>query len=229
MAFSAQDFTREAIAYAVITDKSSLVRLLERNGIEMPKNPSDSEVTIAVLAASSKSQNFKNELATLLVAEVKKASDEFAQFAGDNTDFGFTGLDDFAFTGDDQFFSATAEERKAKRAQVAAKRKTGRTTAENPQGKSSWEIFLDNVKKGLTSEETINQGINLGLTTINNRVAGRQNAIQQETAIITERQDQQRQQLARGTRGGMTAVTWVLIGVGVVALGAVVYFATKKK
>lgn len=219
MAFSAQDFTRELIAYSVITDKDALVKLLERNGIEMPKNPSDSEVTIAVLAASAKSQNFKNELANFLSKEATKAADEFAQFAGDNTDFGFTGLDDFSFAGGDLTGAGLA----------VGKATQPKAPVKKREGKTAFGTFLDNLKKGLTSEETVNSGINLGLTAINNRVAGRANAIQGEAAIITERQDQQRQQLARQTRTGMTTATWVLIGVGVVALGAVIYFATRKK
>lgn len=231
MAFSAQEFTRELIAYSVITDKDDLIKLLERNGIQIPKDASDEQVTIAVLAASAKSQNFKNELATFLTKEATKAADEFAQFVGDNTDFGFTGLDDFAFTGGDDYFAQTGEKdtRKAKRQAAARTRTAGRVAETNPEGKSAFQIFMDNVKKGLTSEETVNQGINLGLTAINNRIGGRANAIQQEAAIITDKQDQQRQQLARETRTGMTTATWVLIGVGVIALGTVIYFATKKK
>ena len=55
MAVNAQEAVRNMISYTVVTDKGSLVRLLERNGVQMPSNPSDKEVTASVLLASSKS------------------------------------------------------------------------------------------------------------------------------------------------------------------------------
>ena len=64
---NALEIARELISYAVVTDKDGLVKLLQRNGIEMPQNPSDNEVTIAVLMANSKSGVFRNELQKYLV------------------------------------------------------------------------------------------------------------------------------------------------------------------
>ena len=37
MPINATQVTNELISYSVVTDKGSLVRLLERNGIQMPK------------------------------------------------------------------------------------------------------------------------------------------------------------------------------------------------
>ncbi len=110
MAVNAQEAVRNMISYTVVTDKNSLVKLLERNGVQMPSNPSDREVTASVLLASAKSPNFKSELSTLLTNKVPKAGSDFASFVGDGTDFGFTGIDDFSFTGADEFFAATAAE-----------------------------------------------------------------------------------------------------------------------
>jgi hypothetical protein len=87
MTVNAQEAVRNMISYTVVTDKDSLVRLLERNGVQMPSSPSDKEVTFSVLLASSKSPNFKNELSTLLTSKVPKASSDFASFVGDNSDF----------------------------------------------------------------------------------------------------------------------------------------------
>jgi len=70
MAVNAQEAVRNMISYTIVTDKDSLVRLLERNGVQMPNNPSDKEVTASVLLASAKSPNFKKELSSLLTSKV---------------------------------------------------------------------------------------------------------------------------------------------------------------
>lgn len=225
MAISAQKVAQELIAYSVVTDKVSLVKLLERNGIEMPNNPSDKEVTIAVLTASAKSANFKNELAKFLGSKIPQATEDYTQFVGDSTDFGFTGIDDFSFTGIDDFVNAKGD--KVAKKETAQK---ARVTEANPQGKTGFGLFLQRLGSSLTSEETINAGINVGLTAVNNRIQGRSNAIQAETAVLTERQDQLRQQLpSQRQGGGMSTTTWVLIALGVVAVGATIYFVAKKK
>ena len=67
MALSAIDVTTGLLSYAVVTDKASLIKLLERNGISMPQNASDREVTTAVLMASGKSlQIFSQKKQNLL-------------------------------------------------------------------------------------------------------------------------------------------------------------------
>jgi len=230
MAISAQQVAQELISYTVVTDKGSLVRLLERNGIEMPMNPSDKEVTVAVLTASSKSPNFKNELAKLLGSKVPQATEDYTQFVGDSTDFGFTGIDDFSFTGAEEFFNAKGKKDPAATAAAKAAAKQARVTEANPKGKTGFGLFLQNLGASLTSQDTINAGINVGLTAVNNKIQGRSNALQQETVLLTERQDQLRQQLPSASpKQGMGAMTWVLIGLGVVAIGATIYFVAKKK
>jgi len=194
---------------------------LERNGVQLPMNPSDKEVTVAVLAASGKSQNFKNELSKLLTSKVSQAADDYTQFVGDSSDFGFTGIDDFSFTGSDDFFSVNGDK---------AAKKSARVTEANPKGKTGFGLFLQNVGKSLASEDTINAGINVGLTSINNRIQNKQNALQQETVLLSQRQDELRQQLPAGAvKSGIGTTGIILIVVGVLAIGATVYFVTKKK
>jgi len=221
MAINAAEAAQNMIAYTVVEDKGSLKSLLERNGVQMPSNCSDKEITVATLTASAKSPNFKNELAKLLTKKVKKANEDFANFVGDSTDFGFTGIDDFSFTGIEEFVGAPANEK-------AAARKAARVSATNPQGKSGIGLFLQNLGKSLASEDTINAGLNIGLTAINNKVAGRQNALQTEATVITQKQDEVRQNLAQAPAGSKT-LTYVFVGVGVLALIGVIYFVAKKK
>ena len=229
MAVNAQEAVRNMISYTVVTDKNSLVKLLERNGVQMPSSPSDKEVTASVLLASAKSTNFKNELSALLTNKVPKAGSDFASFVGDSSDFGFTGIDDFSFTGGDDFFSLTAEEKAAK-AQAKAVVKKGRVTETNPQGKTGIGIFFSNLGKAIASPDTINAGLNIGLTAVNNKIQGKSNALQQETVILTEKQDQIRQDLAAAGKpagGGFPTWGWVVLGVAVV--GGIVYAVTRKK
>ena len=48
---TATQTVQELISYSIVKDKDSLVRLLERNGVQMPNNSSNREVTTAVLLA----------------------------------------------------------------------------------------------------------------------------------------------------------------------------------
>lgn len=239
MAINSAEAAQNMIAYTVVDDKGSLVKLLERNGVRIPSDASDSAVTMATLTASSKSANFKNELAKLLTKKAKKAGGEFENFVGDSSDFGFTGIDDFSFTGGDNFFSAAAlptpqflsnikASATAPAPSKAAQRQASRVSATNPQGKTGLGLFFQNLGKSLASEDTINAGLNIGLTAINNKVAGKQNALQSEAAIITQKQDEVRQNLAQAPAGSRT-LTYVFVGVGVLALGAIIYFVAKKK
>lgn len=243
MAINAQLIAEELISYTVVTDKNSLVRLLERNGVQMPSNPSDKEVTIAVLTASGKSANFKNELANLLAEKAPKAGEDFSQFIGDSSDFDIASIDTFNFTGVDDFVGfnvgsrlssigtsvASTQQKPVKKTSTLDLKRQSRITAQNPKGKTGAGLFLANLTESLTSKETINSGLQVGLTAINNKVQGKNNALQQETNLLTQRQDEIRQQLAVAPKKGLSAVTWVLIGLGVVALGATIYFVAKKK
>jgi hypothetical protein len=220
MAVSALQVTEEALAYALVTDKNGLERLLKRNGVVIGNNPSDKEVSVAVLMASAKSPNFKNELATFLTDKVKEAG-ETLSFVGSSQDFGFTGIDDFQFTGSDDFFNATAAEKAAK--------KQARVTADNPQGKTGVGRLLASIGKALTSEETINSGIQLGLNKINNRTQADANNINRQAVELQAKQDDLKATM--GTPSKKTsATTYIIIGAGVlVAITAIVLIVKAKK
>jgi len=249
MAVSATLVTQEALSYAVITDKNGLVRLLKRNGVELGNNPSDNEVTIAVLMACSKSENFKNELADLLTKKVTEAG-ETLSFVGTQLDFGFTGIDDFSFTGaedfykftgaddffkftgEEDFFNAPGDKRAAKKAsasQAAAAKKQGRVTADNPKGKTGAGLLLANIGRALTSQDTINAGIQIGLNKINNRTQVDANNINNQAQFLQNQQDEMKKNLPGAKTGISNTAKFVLIGAGVLAIVGIVYLVIKNK
>ena len=240
----------ELISYSVVTDKSGLVKLLERNGVQMPSNPSDREVTVAVLMAMSKSQNFKDELANFLTKKVSKAGDDFQSFVGSEADFGFTGVDDlgftgmdgFNYTGGDDFFNsngktaaekaAEAAAKKAAAASAAAAKKSGRTTTTNPQGKTKAGLALAGIgkffKENILTAENINAGIAVGLNKVNNKTQADSNRIQEQALILQGQQDDLKNKLPN-KQPMSPAVKYTLIGVGAIALVGIIYVIVKKK
>jgi len=190
--------------------------------------------------ASAKSENFKNELADLLTKKVKEAGENMS-FVGTDQDFGFTGIDDFQFTGSEDFykftgaedfFSGTAEEKAAKKtaaAQAAAAKKQSRVTADNPQGKTGVGLLLANIGKALTSQDTINAGIQIGLNKINNRTQADANSLATQAEMLQAQQDQMRKNLPDAKTGISSTAKYVLIGVGVLAVVGIVYVIVKNK
>lgn len=237
MAVSATQVTQEALSYAVITDKNGLVRLLKRNGVQLGNNPSDKEVTVAVLMASAKSDNFKNELASLLTKKVKEAGENMS-FVGSDQDFGFTGVDDFQFTGAEDFYKFTGaedffnanNEKKAARQKAAADKKAARVTADNPKGKTGAGLLLASIGRALSNEDTINTGIQIGLNRINNKILmDDQNSLTATAKAMQNQQDDMRKNLPDADTGISDTAKYVLIGAGVLALIGIVYLIAKKK
>jgi hypothetical protein len=91
-----------ALSYSVLFAKDKVTSLLKRHGVNVPSNASDKDIHTAVLVANQKSPVFRDELAAFLAGNIEGAHKKlgFVSFAADNSDFGFTGLDDFQFTGD---------------------------------------------------------------------------------------------------------------------------------
>jgi len=222
MALNALETAKELIAYAVVTDKNGLVKLLERNGIQLPNNPSDNEVTVAILMANQKSGVFRNELKKYLTGLVPEVANYTTELSGD---MNFTGTDDFSFTaGDDNFFNATAAEAKALR-----------VTATNPTGKTKVGLALANIgtffKDNILTKDNINAGVQIGLTSLANKTQAQQNAVTAQSLQLQNYQDTLRQQLPNAEKKSNTML-YVWIGVGVLAvgvLGFVLYKSYKKK
>jgi hypothetical protein len=238
MAVSALQVTEEALAYALVTDKNGLEKLLKRNGVVIGNNASDKEVTIAVLMASAKSPNFKNELATFLTSKVKEAG-ETLSFVGTSQDFGFTGIDDFQFTGEEDFYNilglgkkkdSTAQAAsKAAAAQAAAAKKKARVTADNPEGKTGVGRLLANIGKVLSSEDTINTGIQIGLSKINSKTQANANAINQQALNLQAQADDLKKNADLPPSEKTSATTYIIIGAGVLVAITAIYLIVKAK
>jgi hypothetical protein len=232
MPINATQAVRELISYTVVTDKQSLVKLLQRNGIKLPSNPSDNDVTIAVLLATSKSPNFKNELSKLLTSKVSEASSEFSNLTGDDKDFGFTGVDDLGFVADEKFYNQTGLTFTPTFTQnLASATKSAQSTTTTPKTKtkvgsaiaSIGQFFKDNV---LTADN-INTGLQLGMTTLNNKIQAKQNAVQTEALILQQQQDDIRNRV--GSKSGISTNTIIIGVVGLALVGTIIYVLTKKK
>lgn len=222
MALSAIETVKELISYAVVTDKNGLVKLLQRNGIELPNNPSDNEVTVAVLMANNRSGVFRNELKKYLGGLVPEVANYVTELGGG---MNFTGTDDFSFTaGDDSFYNATAAEKKALR-----------VTATNPTGKTKVGTALASIgsffKDTLLTKENINTGINIGLTSLANKTQSQQNAVTAQSLQLQNYQDSLRQQLPNAAKKSNTMLyVWISVGVlAVGVLGFVLYKSYNKK
>ena len=215
---------QELLAFALLKDKSNLIDLLRRNGVDMPYDASDDDVLVATLNASVKSKYFKDELTKLLSNMALENVDTFTSFTGEEEFFNFT-------TFASQFVTA---------GQKAGKIPTGTTgtTGTGTGTKTKTGTFLNKVggflKTNVFTPENINAGISLGLTSMNNKSQRRAD----DAAANLEQIRMQKLALEAQTGGGAGAgntgggknktIMWVLVGVGVLALATGVFFIVKK-
>ena len=249
MSINATQVVNEALSYAVITDKNGLVALLERNGIQMPNNPSDNEVTTAVLMANASSGTFRNDLVTFLGKQIPKATEELS-FTGGN--FGFTGIDDFSFTGGEGVLESnflgigkgkgflglgkknpttpTTPKVVAPKLTAAQKKAARVDPLTNPKGKTQVGLLLANVgnalKDTLLDQDNINAGIAIGLQSMANKTQAKENALQQQALQLQDTQDQLKGNLPGAQKS--SAMTYVWVGVGVLAVSVLGYLIYKK-
>jgi len=240
MALDALEITRSLLAYQVVNDKGSLVRLLKRNGVDVPENASDTELTSAALFASGKSANFKKELAALLSGNAKTAGDNFSSFVGQ--EMGFTGLDDFSFTGMEGFENQTGNLPRAtsgvrtsaipaiKPVAVPTAALTAKTGATAPKGKTGVGKVLGWLGSNVFTKENVDTAVQIGLTKINTQTQNKANRIAQEGIVIQQYQDDIRNQQGSKGKAGLSTGAWIGIGLGVAAIvGIAIYFSTRKK
>lgn len=216
---NAIETTRELISYAVVTNKDGLVKLLERNGIQMPNNPSDNEVTVAILMANAKSGVFRNELQKYLVSLLPEVS-EYTDFLGSSS-LGFTGTDDFSFTaGGGSLIPKTYAP--ASNVPSTTTAKAGGTKVGNAL-RSVGQFLKNNV----LTPENINAGVQIGLTSVANKTQAKQNQVNAEALQLQNYQDSLRQQLPNAAKKSNTML-YVWIGVGVLAVGVLGFVLYKQ-
>jgi len=234
--------TRELLSYTILTDKKSIINLLNKNGVSLSENATDSQVSVATLIASSKSPNFKAELIDLLAAKTNSAINTFQNYTGGDF-FGFTGVDDLAFTGSDDFWknvdgkdeginntkeswSKIIEASKNKKANanllVDVNKKNG--AKDTKERGAFWKGIGNFLSNNVLTKENINQGLQIGLTSINNKVLARQNAVQQEALFLNDTQNQMQNDINNRNKPNNL---WLILGV-VGGLGIIGYLVFKK-
>jgi hypothetical protein len=239
MALNNKLIATELLSYTIVTDKNAIINLLAKNGVRLSDNPSDSEVTTAVLIASKKSGVFKDDLAKLLTSKVQEAGEKFSNIVGNNQDFGFTGVDDFtympnvmSFTGYDDYHNAGGNIFGEQFTQDMAKLKTSSSTTSS-SGKtkvgsalsSIWQFAKDNI----LTKDNINAGIQIGLNKINTDTAAKQQNIELQRAQLEAQQNAMRTQIQKSAGVSGNTILYVVIGlIAIAGIGFFVYKQTKK-
>lgn len=216
---NAIETARELISYAVVTNKDGLVKLLERNGIQMPNNPSDNEVTVAILMANAKSGVFRNELQKYLVSLLPEVSD-YTDFLGSSS-LGFTGTDDFSFTAGG---GSLIPKSYAPATNVPS---TPTTKAGGTKVGNALRSVGQFLKNNVLTPENINAGVQIGLTSVANKTQAKQNQVNAEALQLQNYQDTLRQQLPNAAKKSNTML-YVWIGVGVLAVGVLGFVLYKQ-
>jgi hypothetical protein len=232
---SKQRVAEELISYTVINDKGSLTKLLKTHNVKVSDNPSEKEVTTAVLVGN-KDKAFRKDLSELLGKKLPEAGERFSNIVGNAQDFGFTGVDDVTymkwtgvddfndFTGWDDWQYATAEEKAAKaKAKADARASRGGKTKAGSILASLWGFTKENV----LTKDNINQGIQAGLNKINTDTAAKQVAIDEKALALQQQQEDMKQQQTK-TSVGVSSNVWLYVGIGAVVV-LIGVLAFKKK
>jgi len=240
MALDNKQVAKELISYTIVTDKNAIVNLLAKNGVRLNSNPSNSEVTTAVLVANQKSGVFKDDLAKLLASKVSEAGESFSNIVSNDQDFGFTGVDDvtyfpnvMSFTGMDDYQNAGGYVAPSLDEIMGIKSSstTTSTSGTKPKTKvgSALSSIWDFAQKNILTKENINAGIQVGLNKINTDTARKQVTIEQQRAELEAQQNVVRNQIAKSSGiSGMT-ILYVVIGlIAITGIGYIVYKKTKK-
>jgi hypothetical protein len=233
MALDNKQVAKELISYSIVTDKNGIVNLLAKNGVRLNPNPSDSEVTTALLVANQKSGVFKDDLAKLLASKVSEAGESFSNIVGNDQDFGFTGVDDvtyfpnvMSFTGMDDYQNLITIN-----PNVASGINTGVQQSKKPQTKvgAALSSIWDFAQKNILTKDNINAGIQVGLNKINTDTARKQVTIEQQRAELEAQQNVMRNKIEKSSGVSGMTILYVVIGlIAITGIGYIVYKKTKK-
>lgn len=244
---------QELISYSIVRDKQGVINLLRRNGIKLPSNPSDKDVTMALLVANKKSGMFKNELSKFLTSKVKEAGETFTNIVGNSQDFGFTGVDDVtymkgftgvddfnsftgwddynAFTGLEDFKNATtplsptftANLKKTLDAQASQKNKADAKKTGTTAGN-----FFRWINANVITKDNVNAAVQYGLAKQNQKLAEKDNSLLEQANVLQQQQNDIKNQ---SVKPGVTGTTILFVSIGVIALvgiGFIIYKSKKK-
>jgi hypothetical protein len=239
MALDNKKVAEELISYTIVTDRNSIINLLKRNGVKLSENPTNSEITIAVLVANSKSPSFRNDLGKLLSSKVQEAGETFSNIVGNDQDFGFTGVDDvtyfpnvYSFTGTDDYQNAGGNILGDKFAKDMATLKEGTpTTGTKPQSKvgAALSSIWDFAKTNVFTKENVSAGIQVGLNKINADTLAKQQNLQLQQYQLDMMQNDMRNKVGQNQSTSGNTILYVIIGIIAIAgIGFVVYKQTKK-
>jgi hypothetical protein len=228
---------QELISYSIVSDKQGVVNLLRRNGIKLPSNPSDKDVTMALLVANKKSAMFKNELAKYLTDKVKDAGETFSNIVGNSQDFGFTGVDDVTympnFTGVDDFNCFTGWDDYNAITGLTQSTVSGINTAvakkkQADSSKTGTTVgnFFRFINKNVITKENVNAAVQYGLAKQNQKLAEKDNALAEQALIL---QQQQADMTNKGVKAGVSGTTILYISIGVIALVGIGFVIYKQK
>lgn len=246
MALDNKKVAEELISYTILTDKNSIINLLKRNGVKLSTNPTNSELTVAVLVANSKSPSFKNDLAKLLSSKVQEAGETFSNIVGNDQDFGFTGVDDvtyfpnvMSFTGVDDYQSVNGLTKTPTlgytpmglpkpSTSVLTSTSTGTTAKSQTKVGSALSSIWNFAKTNVLTQDNINAGIQVGLNKINTDTLAKKQNLELQQFQIAKMQDDMNRNL-KTPKGSSNTILYVIIGlVAIVGIGFVVYKQTKK-
>jgi hypothetical protein len=223
---------QELLAFALVKEKANLIDLLRRNGVNMPYDASDDDVLVATLNASVKSKYFKDELSKLLASMSMQNVETFTAFDGDEGFFNLNAADAAKQTSDaiTQSLIKTSQSFQSGKPTTTTKT-TGTTTKKRGEGLAK---VGDWIKTNVLTPDNINSFISTGLTAMNNKSQRKaDNAAANLEQIRAEKAALEARAGGTGTgagakKGGKTLL-WVVVGVGVIALGFSIYFMVKNK
>lgn len=212
--FNQKKASEELIAWTAKHDTKSLIKILQRNGVNIKDNASVNEVNIATLAAL-RSKSFMRDLSLLLS---KNAVEHAAVFTTDRK---------VNVGGPEELNNLSGANDPAPGAPTNAT--TNSPSSTTTSSGSNVGGFL---KANVLTKENINAFLTTGLNALNTSFANKNESMKQKTAEL-----QYMQQTAYQTPAGApppaaaksNTMTYVLIGVGVVAVGFGLYFALRKK
>jgi len=199
----AQDAIQEAIGLAVFQDRDMLIAMLRKNGASIDDDISDENLIKVTYLAIAKSNGFKRDFSDYLVGNF---SEETLNY-----------VDEEEFFNGDGDKKAARKLKKTKKADIRAEK--GGSTVGKALGK-------------VATPENINSLVNAGINVLSTKLTAKadQKSIQDATNLAAQKSQQAlaEAKLAEQKAAGRKWIVPVAI-VGVLLIGGVIYFVTRKK